>query len=300
MDKLKENNIEPALIVKLVLVLVILLTVAFVSGVVIGKNGRRNVDRTSSDEEGINEKLSNCIFNSDELRGKYLKLRDAAREKGLLDENDAVNAKVICRSVETFPETSHKGEPQPAETKQAEKPVETSPETSPQEKPEQAEPKTAEKPVETKPAEKTVETSPETSPKEKTKPAKTFQETSLQEKQPKPAESKKPDKNKTIDEILAEKDAAPKPVKTSPETSPQKNDGKKCRFSIQIFAANTKEQADAAVKKLKSLKPRVVSGENNGKKWYKLRSGCFDSREAAEAELPKVRKSEKSAYIVSE
>ena len=267
MDKLKENNIEPALIVKLVLVLVILLTVAFVSGVVIGKNGRRNVDRTSSDEEGINEKLSNCIFNSDELRGRYLKLRDAAREKGLLDENDAVNARIICRSVETFPETSRKEQPQP---------------------------------VETKPAEKPVETSPETSPKEKTKPAKTFQETSLQEKQPEPAESKKPDKNKTIDEILAEKGAAPKPVKTSPETSPQKNDGKKCRFSIQIFAANTKEQADAAVKKLKSLKPHVVSGENNGKKWYKLRSGCFDSREAAEAELPKVKKSEKSAYIVSE
>ena len=287
MDKLKENNIEPALIVKLVLVLVILLTVAFVSGVVIGKNGRRNVDRTSSDEEGINEKLSNCIFNSDELRGRYLKLRDAAREKGLLDENDAVNAKVICRSVETFSETSRKEQPQPAETKPAEKPVEpesveTSPETSPQEKPEPA----AEKPVE----------QPE--PVE-SKPAKTFQETSLQEKQPKPAESKKPDKNKTIDEILAEKDATPKPVKTS-QTSPQKNDGKKCRFSIQIFAANTKEQADAAVKKLKSLKPRVVSGENNGKKWYKLRSGCFDSREAAEAELPKVKKSEKSAYIVSE
>ena len=279
MDKLKENNIEPALIVKLVLVLVILLTVAFVSGVVIGKNGRRNVDRTSSDEEGINEKLSNCIFNSDELRGRYLKLRDAAREKGLLDENDAVNARIICRSVETFPETSPQAKPEPAA-----------------EQPETVE----SKPEKTKPEEKSVETSPETSPKEKTKPAKTFQETSLQEKQPEPAESKKPDKNKTIDEILAEKGAAPKPVKTSPETSPQKNDGKKCRFSIQIFAANTKEQADAAVKKLKSLKPHVVSGENNGKKWYKLRSGCFDSREAAEAELPKVKKSEKSAYIVSE
>ena len=291
MDKLKENNIEPALIVKLVLVLVILLTVAFVSGVVIGKNGRRNVDRTSSDEEGINEKLSNCIFNSDELRGKYLKLRDAAREKGLLDENDAVNAKIICRSVETFPETSRKEESQPVEknieTKPAEKPVETSQvqtfqETSLQEKPEPAAKKP--EPVESEP--------------EKTKPVEKPAEPKPAE--PKPAESRKPDKNKTIDEILAEKDAAPKHVETFPETSPQKNDGKKCRFSIQIFAANTKEQADAAVKKLKSLKPRVVSGENNGKKWYKLRTGCFDSREAAEAELPKVKKSEKSAYIVSE
>ena len=63
MDKSKNSGTPtPALVVKLVLVLVFLLTAAFVSGVMIGKNGRRNIDRTSSDEEGINEKLSNCIF----------------------------------------------------------------------------------------------------------------------------------------------------------------------------------------------------------------------------------------------
>ena len=76
MDRQRSNgDLAPALIVKLILVLVFLLTAAFVSGVVIGKNGSANNDRTSSDEEGINEKLSNCIFSSDELRGKYLKLR---------------------------------------------------------------------------------------------------------------------------------------------------------------------------------------------------------------------------------
>ena len=63
----------------------------------------------------IQEKLAGCIFNSDEMRGKYLKLRDAAREKGLLDENDAVNPRVICNSMEQ----------KPAETKPAEKTVET-------------------------------------------------------------------------------------------------------------------------------------------------------------------------------
>ena len=291
MDKLKNNNIEPALIVKLVLILVILLTVAFVSGVVIGKNGRRNVDRTSSDEEGINEKLSNCIFNSDELRGKYLKLRDAAREKGLLDENDAVNAKIVCsvteqkpvaKSVETFQETSLPKEPEPEEKPSEPESVETSPETSQKEASEPEKPKPAEQKPAEKPAEKKVET----------KPAETFQETSLQKKN-------KPDKNKTIDEILNEKGVSPK-KETPKKENPQKETVKKCLFSIQIFAANTKEQADAAVKKLKSLKPRIVSGENNGKKWYKLRTGCFDSKEAAEAKLPEVRKSEKSAYIVSE
>ena len=282
MDKFKENNIEPALIVKLVLVLVILLTIAFLSGVVIGKNGRRNIDRTSSDEDGINEKLSNCIFNSDELRGKYLKLRNAAREKGLLDENDAVNAKVVCsvKPGKTFQETSLQKQPKPEEQKNNEpESVETSPETS------QKEP----------------------SEPEKTKSVETFHETSLQEKhkpaEPKPVESKsekpKPDKNKTIDEILNEKGVSPKKETPKKEIS-KKETVKKCLFSIQIFAANTKEQADAAAKKLKSLKPRTVSGENNGKTWYKLRTGCFDSREAAEAELPKVRKSEKSAYIVAE
>ncbi|MBP5406676.1 SPOR domain-containing protein [bacterium] len=262
MDKFKENNIEPALVVKLVLILVILLTVAFVSGVVIGKNGRRNIDRTSSDEDGINEKLSNCIFNLDELRGKYLKLRNAAREKGLLDENDAVNAKIVCSVAEQ----------KPVAAKPDEKSVETLHETSPAEKPDEPEP------AETKPAEpKSIES----------KSVETFHETPLHEKP-------KPDKNKTIDEILSEKGVSPQKETSRKETV------KKCRFSIQIFAASTKEQADAAAKKLKSLKPRTVSGENNGKNWYKLRTGCFDSREAAEAELPRVRKSEKSAYIVAE
>ena len=284
MDKLKNNNIEPALIVKLILVLVLLLTFAFVSGVVIGKNGGRNIDRTSSDEEGINEKLSVCIFNSDEIRGKYLKLRDAAREKGLIDENDVVKTGVVCKPVETFPETS---------PKEKTKPVETSPETSPQEKPEPVETtKTAEKPVE-KPTEKPVETLPETSPKEtpktveKTEPAEKIEEKPAA---PKPVESKKPDKAKTIDEILGEKNVSPK-----------KNDEKKCRFAIQIFAASSKEEAVAAGKKFKSIKTRVVGGGDNKEKvWYKLRTGCFDSREAAEAELPKIKKLEKSAYIVSE
>lgn len=292
MDKFKNNSTPtPALVVKLVLVLVFLLTAAFVSGVMIGKNGRRNVDRTSSDEEGINEKLSNCIFNSDELREKYLKLRTAAREKGLVDENDVVNANVVCGPEEkpaekpVEPESEEKPEEtKPAETSsevlnekenpepvkqenvEPEKPVETKPvESKPSEQ------KTAEKPAEQKPSEN-VETSPETSPKEPVKPEKTEKS-----------------KNKTIDEILTEKKA-----------EPAKEKGQTCRFSIQVFAASTREQADSAAKKLKSLKPRVISGESNGKQWFKLRSGCFDSKEAAEAKLPEVRKLEKSAYIVSE
>lgn len=282
MDKFKNNSdLTPALIVKLILVLVFLLTAAFVSGVVIGKNGRRNIDRTSSDEEGINEKLSNCIFNSDELRGKYLKLRDAAREKGLVDENDVINMKIVCsvteqkpvakqtgeKSAETFSETSSK-EPKPEEKPSEPESVETSPETSQKEP---SEPEKA-KPAEQKPAEKSVETLPETSQKEPAKPEK----------------KEKSDKNRTIDEILAEKSDAPK------------KEAAKCRFSIQIFAANTKEQAVAAGKKYKSIKTRVVGGEDKGKTWYKLRTGCFDSREAAEEALPKVRNSAKDAYIVSE
>ena len=291
MDRQRSNgDLAPALIVKLILVLVFLLTAAFVSGVVIGKNGSANNDRTSSDEEGINEKLSNCIFSSDELRGKYLKLRDAAREKGLVDENDVINMKIVCsvdgqktvepepvepkpadqkndelESVATSKETSQKEQPEPAETKPSEN-VQKVHETSLKEKSKPAEKpeKQVEKPVETKPAEKPSETRTPEKPKQ--------------------------EKNQTIEEILAEK-----------KVPQNKEKGKKCLFSIQIFAANTKEQADAAVKKLKSLKPRIVAGEDSkGTTWYKLRTGCFDSREAAETELVNVKKSEKSAYIVSE
>ena len=267
MDKLKNSAAPtPALVVKLILVLVFLLTAAFVSGVMIGKNGRRNVDRTSSDEEGINEKLSNCIFNSDELREKYLKLRAAAREKGLVDENDVVNAKVICK-----PETKTAGK-----SVEPESVVQTFHETSLQEKP-KTEEKTAEKPAEKpKPVEKNVETSPETSPKESSKP----------EKAEKPAEKPKPVEKK---------------VEISPETSPKKSDNKqKCLFSIQLAFLDSIEQVNASKKEFKSLKLRVIDGENNGKKWYKIRTGCFDSREAAAAELAKVKTVKKDAFIVSE
>lgn len=284
MDKLKNSAAPtPALVVKLILVLVFLLTAAFVSGVVIGKNGRRNVDRTSSDEEGINEKLSNCIFNSDELREKYLKLRDAAREKGLLDENDVVNAKVICK-----PETK------PAEKSVEPESVETSPETSPQEKQEPEE-KPVEKPKpeekNEKTAEKPVEKSPETSPKNQ-EPVESKPEKPVEKIVEKPKPEEKPDKNKTIDEILTEKKAEQKPVK--------KEEGKKCLFAIQLAFLDSIEQVNASKKEFKSLKLRVIDGENNGKKWYKIRTGCFDSREAAAAELTKVKSVKKDAFIVSE
>ena len=273
-DRFKNSgDVTPALIVKLILVFVLLLTAAFVSGVLIGKNGRRNIDRTSSDEEGINEKLSNCIFNSDELRGKYLKLRDAAREKGLIDENDIINMKIICSAgeqnpvekitenvqtepVQTFHETSLQEKPKPAETPEPEKPVE--------------------KPAETKPSENV-----------QTEPVKTFHETSLQEK-PKPAETK-PAESRTIDDILKEKSASADLKKE-----------KKCSFSIQIASLDSPEQIAASRKQFKSLKLRVVNSESNGKKLFKLRTGCFDSREAAEDELPKVKKIKKDAFIVSE
>lgn len=277
MDKFKNNSTPtPALVVKLILVLVFLLTAAFVSGVVIGKNGRRNIDRTSSDEEGINEKLSNCIFNSDELREKYLKLRDAAREKGLVDENDVVNSKVICKSETKSVEKSV--EPEPAEPESAEQKnnepesVETSPETS------QKEPSEPEKtnPAEQKPAEK-----PE-------KQVEKHVETSLQEPS-KPEKTEKSDKNKTIDAILTEKKVVPAKVEDA-----------KCLFSIQIASLDSEEQVAASQKQFKSLKPKIVSSENNGKKLFKIRTGCFDSREAAENELPKVRSLKKDAFIVSE
>ena len=264
---MKNNgDFTPALIVKLILVLVFLLTAAFVSGVVIGKNGRRNIDRTSSDEEGINEKLSVCIFNSDELRSKYLKLRDAAREKGLVDENDVINMKIICSVDEPKP-VEKSVEQEPAEQKNDEpESVEASGGTSQKEQPEPE-----------KPAEKTK-------PEENVQ---TFHETSLQDK-PKPAETK-PAENKTIDEILTEKKAAP-----------EKNVEKKCRFSIQLASLDSPEQVAASKKQFKSLDPKVISSEKNGRKLFKIRTGCFDSREAAEAELPKVRNLKKDAFIVSE
>ncbi len=231
--------------VKLILMIVVLLLAAFVSGVAIGKNGRSSVDRTSSDEKGVQATLSDCISNADKYRGQYMKLREAAREKKLLDKNDVLIPNVVCKSVETIHETSPQ-KPEPPEKSDEPESVETSSETPQQE--------------ETKPEEKPVET----------KPVQTFHETSLQ-KESEPAE---------------------KPA--------QKGDTKKCRFSIQIASLDSLEQVKASKKQFKSLKLRTVSGESKGKKWFKVRTGCFDSHEAAEEELPKVRNVKKDAFIVSE
>ena len=258
MDKFKDNiNLTPALIVKIVLVLVLLLTFAFVSGVVIGKKGSKSGDRTSLDEEGMRERYSNCSALADEYREKYMKLRDEALERGLVDKEYVIKSGVVCKPVEAFHETSPQEKPEPVETKPAE--------------PE----KTAEKPAETKPEQKPAEN------------VQTFHETSLQ-KPEKSEKTEKPAENKTIDEILTEKKAAPK------------KEDKKCRFSIQLASLNSEEQVAAAKKQFKSLKLRVLSSESNGVKSYKIRTGCFDSHEDADAELPQVRNSVKDAFIVSE
>ena len=258
MDKFKDNiNLTPALIVKIVLVLVLLLTFAFVSGVVIGKKGSKSGDRTSLDEEGMRERYSNCSALADAYREKYMRLRDDAFERGLVDKEYVTKSDVVCKPVEAFHETSPQEKPEPVETKPAE--------------PE----KTAEKPAETKPEQKPAEN------------VQTFHETSLQ-KPEKSEKTEKPAENKTIDEILTEKKAAPK------------KEDKKCRFSIQLASLNSEEQVAAAKKQFKSLKLRVLSSESNGVKSYKIRTGCFDSHEDADAELPQVRNSVKDAFIVSE
>jgi len=270
-DKFKDNGSPtPALVVKLMLIIGFLLTAAFVSGIAIGKSSRKTVDRTNSDEEGINT----CIAQVDECNEKYFKLTNAARKRGLVDDNDVLIPNVVCK-----PEMKAV-EPEPDE-KPAEKNVETF-ETSPQEKPEPVE-KIVEKP---KPEEKNAETSPETSPKKESA---------------KPEKTEKPGTSKTIDDILSGKKVEQKPVETkSAETSPKKDGAKKCHFSIQIASLDSQEQVKSSKKEFKSLKLRVIDGENNGKKWYKIRTGCFDTREAAEAELVNVKKIKKDAFIVSE
>lgn len=278
MDKFRDNGT----IVKYVLILVLLLTVAFVSGVVIGKKGR-----TSLSEEEVEERIKSYGVVVDEWKEKYQKLREDALERGLVDDKYVLKPGVVCKDAEALRETSQE-KPKPSEKSAEHESVETSPSTSPKEQTEPAE-KIVEK---AKPVEKTVETSSETSPKKSAEPKKS-------------EKTEKPAANKTIDEILAEKKAEQKPVQTKPadkshETSPQKGDVKKCHFSIQIASLNSEEQVAAAKKQFKSLKLRVISNENNGVKLYKIRTGCFDSREAADAELPQVRNSAKDAFIVSE
>lgn len=77
--------------------------------------------------------------------------------------------------------------------------------------------------------------------------------------------------------------AAAAPVKAVPEPAERPAPATAGAFTIQIGASQQRAEADRIAARHRSLRPRVEAAEVDGKgRWYRVRVGSFDTREAAE------------------
>jgi cell division septation protein DedD len=77
--------------------------------------------------------------------------------------------------------------------------------------------------------------------------------------------------------------AAATPVKAVPEPAERPTAATAGAFTIQIGASQQRAEADRIAARHRSLRPRVEAAEVDGKgRWYRVRVGSFDTREAAE------------------
>jgi len=80
----------------------------------------------------------------------------------------------------------------------------------------------------------------------------------------------------------------------------EKQENKKCLYSIQIFSDPSRDLALSAQKRYDIPKTRLVEGIVNGKNWYRIRSGCYSTRSEVEIDLPLIKEIVDSALVVAE
>ncbi|ABS26489.1 SPOR domain-containing protein [Anaeromyxobacter sp. Fw109-5] len=73
------------------------------------------------------------------------------------------------------------------------------------------------------------------------------------------------------------------PAKAAPASAERAEPATAGAFTIQIGASQQRAEADRIAARHRSLRPRVEAAEVDGKgRWYRVRVGSFDTREAAE------------------
>jgi hypothetical protein len=85
-------TVNTSLLIKSLIMSFLLLSAAFIAGLVIGKN-EPSFDRNKSKEES---QLSACSFKLQEVSSKYLSLMEFAQSKGLLSPEGKADNNVIC------------------------------------------------------------------------------------------------------------------------------------------------------------------------------------------------------------
>jgi len=90
----------------------------------------------------------------------------------------------------------------------------------------------------------------------------------------------------------------PKPEENIKESAKQTKT--KCKFSIQLSATQSKDEAIEEAEQYKPMKIRIIEAVVNGTTWYRLRTGCFASREEANEALPEIKDIVEDAMIMPE
>lgn len=127
------------------------------------------------------------------------------------------------------------------------------------------------------------------------------------EKETTPAVAAIPEKEKVLSEKEKEKKEEKKEDKKEEMKPPVSAKGSAvaspsaaCKFSLQIYASKSKEEALAVQKRSKIQPLRLVEAQIDGAVWYRLRYGCFAEKGAAEAEIEELMKQGARPYLAKE
>ncbi len=255
---MKNNFIEikTSLIGKAFFVFLILLAVAFFFGIYIGKETIPNPLDYSIDDN-FKEQLNSCSEQVQRLSLKFTTLKSYAIKRGILDEK---GQKIAPKKIEQKPKTEIVATKLKMDKKW------------------------------TKKEKKKIN-----SKKIENKTAKNKENSILKKKiaEKKPKESRRISKKELKKEIKKDlwssiEDAAKQNVVNKKNSKPSPVG--KCNFSIQLFSGTSKSQAMNAQRIIPVKKTRIVEGIVRGSKWFRIRFGCFDSKDDVVKAIDKMKK----------
>jgi len=116
----------------------------------------------------------------------------------------------------------------------------------------------------------------------------------------KKAEPEKVEKNREDKKETVKPDDQTEKKPEKKEVVEQKEKKKNCSFSIQLFSDPDKEKALSAKKRYPFKGLRLVEAEIRGRRWYRIRHGCYATRAQAEIDLPEVKDVVDSAIVVAD
>ncbi len=266
----RKIEIESSTLAKALFIFIILLLAGFFLGLYIGRSsdGREAALHT---DENCNEIMTACAYKLEGLTKKFGALKRFVKKQKLYDEKGQLRKDMVCSATDTK---------RPSEDKK-ESSVEKAPGENEVKK--EAKMETAVKPEPQTPKADPVSKKENASPRKKS-----GNDSPDKKKEANPSKVDISDVMKQLDNLDQKKDN----IKSNEKEG-------KCAYAIQLFSGRNREQAVSAKKRLSIRGIRLVKGTVKGSTWYRLRYGCFGSKEEAEIKLPSLRRREPSAIVIS-